>query len=170
MTGDVLVRRVSFVLLGACLLVLAVTLAGIGRASSDRNGLTGYRTGEVVDVARDGNGGADRPSLLVFLRSDCAASQMLVASLSELKAALPGGVEMLAVVSREGADREVAFAEAAGFARAAVVTADFRALRLRVVPSLVLVDGAGVVRFERLGAGSGWSDALAGLPRAANGL
>lgn len=167
MTADTLAWRTSMVVLLGCAFLVGLTLAGIGLASADRTGVTGYFDGELVDLPSESFKGRAR-TLLVFLRSDCVASQALAASMSELRAVLPpGGVEYRAVVSDGLPDREVAFAESAGFQRASILSVDFRKLRLSTVPALVLVDGDGVVQFERLGAGPGWTDALALLPRLA---
>ena len=170
MTADALARRVSMALLCGCALLVGLTLVGVGRASADRTGVTGYLQGEPVDLPSEWFSGTGRgDTLFVFLRSDCAASQAFVAALSELRSALPVGVALRAVVSDEVPDREIAFAETAGFGRASILTVDFSSLRLRVVPSLVLVGSTGVVKMERLGAGDGRVDALATLPRVALG-
>jgi hypothetical protein len=168
MATDALVRRTSLTVLCLCVFLVGLTLAGVGLASVDRTGFTGYRQGEVVDLPSDSFVGRG-DTLLVFLRSDCAASQALVASLSDVRASLPAGVRLRAVVSNDVAHSESTFAAAAGFERSSIVSVDFRALRLRVVPSLVLVNHSGVVKLERVGAGAGRHEALAAMSGSASG-
>jgi hypothetical protein len=148
MTIDSWIRRGSLAILGSCVLVVALTLAGIARAADDESGATGYRVNELVDVPADWFRGRQN-TLLVFLRSDCAASQAVAARLRAVRADLPINVQMVAVVS-DASEREIAFAESAGFQRSETRTVDFHTLRLRVVPAVVLVDVVGSVKGESL--------------------
>lgn len=148
--SDRRIRQASLLLAGMCLLVVGLTATALGLAVSNRDGRTGYVVGDHVDLPPDWFGGTDS-TLLVFLRSDCAASQALAVMLPELRAQIPDGVQMLAVVSDASPAREASFAESAGFERTAVRMADFESLQLRVVPTLVLVDRHGQVKAERLG-------------------
>jgi hypothetical protein len=162
-------RGVSLVLLAACLLTLASTAVGVRIALLDHDGRTGYHVGERVDLPADWFRG-DSLTLLVFVRSDCSASRLAVDRLVDARRTLPQGIRLVAVVG----DRtdELNFALAAGFERSSIRTADFAALRLRRVPSLLLVDSEGVVQIERLGApASGdYPALLTERPQAVSGL
>jgi hypothetical protein len=135
--------------LTACLAVLVVTLGLVRQSVLSVDGKTGYHVGERADLPGEwlGSGG----TLFVFLRSDCAASQANAGLLAGIQSELPSDISVVAVVPTRSGDEEITFAEGAGFDRARIRTADFESLRLRVVPSLVLLDRDGIVRMERIG-------------------
>lgn len=162
--SDRRIRQASLLLAGVCLLVVGLTATALRLAVSDPDGRTGYVVGDRVDLPADWFEGTD-DTLLVFLRSDCAASQAFAVLLPELRSRIPDRVQVLAVVSDASPAREASFAESAGFERTAVRMADFESLQLRVVPTLVLVDRHGQVKAERLGTslGAGRVDLLAEL-------
>ncbi|MCC7043405.1 MAG: hypothetical protein IT183_06060 [Acidobacteria bacterium] len=123
---------------------------GLGRQSLLRaDGRTGYHVGERTDVPAEwlGTGG----TLLVFLRSDCAASQANAGLLAGIQSDIPSNISVVAVVPARSGDEEIAFAARAGFDRGRIRTADFESLRLRVVPTLLLLDREGIVQLERIG-------------------
>ena len=171
LTGERWVRSASVCVLVACLATVTLTTGLIRRAISSQEGKTGYRVGVRVDVPPEWLRG-DGCTLLVFLRSDCLASQTSAGLLPQMRREIPVGIEVVAVVSTRGGDREVAFAESAGFERAHVRTANFDLLRLQAVPALLLLDRNGVVKMERLGTSqqTGRVDLAAELSRLAPAL
>ena len=148
-TVDRWIARASVAVVLGSVLVVAVTLASLGRAVERQGGLTGYRVGDVVDLPL-GWFRTSGQTLVVFLRSDCPASQSLAAAMPDLLRRLPVGVAVLAVVSDTLPERELAFAQAAGFEPQSIRTAPFHRLKLRRVPTLALIDRDGRVTMARL--------------------
>lgn len=148
--GERWIRVVSALVLAACLTVVGVTVGAVRRSVVSPDGRTGYHVGDQVDVPTEWFRGAGS-TLLVFLRSDCPASQALVKLLPEMRRDVPAGIDVVAVVSARAAEKEIAFAEAAGFGRQQIRTVDFQSLHLKLVPTLLLTGRDGVVKMERLG-------------------
>jgi hypothetical protein len=148
-----------------------MTAAGVQRAVNQAANSTGYGAGEVVDLPGDWFKDNDW-TLVLFLRSDCAASQALVSRLPHLRQVLPDDVRLLAIVSDTAPETETRFAEAAGFEPSSVRAATFQMLKLRVVPSMLLIDRNGRVETQSVATSAGLEQSgfLAVLPRIVAGL
>jgi hypothetical protein len=164
------VRRASVVVLVACMAGVSVTLGLVRQSVLSPDGRTGYHVGERTDVPAEwlGSGG----TLFVFLRSDCAASQANAGLLAGIQSDIPSNIRVVAVVPARSGDGELEFAERAGFDRGRIRTADFESLRLRVVPTLLLLDREGIVQMERIGTAqtTGQAELAAELSRLAPAL
>lgn len=139
-------RLMSCCVLVACALVIAVTATALGWRLQGNVAVSGYDVGGQIDVPSDWLA-EDRPTLLVFLRSDCAASRQFLAELAG-RSDLGGfntTTRLVLPVTETKAESDIQLAGAAGFEMPAIRTVDFSALRLKVVPSLVLVGRDGRV-------------------------
>ncbi|ODS57014.1 MAG: hypothetical protein ABS36_05805 [Acidobacteria bacterium SCN 69-37] len=142
------IRRLSLALCVICVLAVAGTAVALRRTASDTSGASGYRVGDRIDLPAEWFAGA-ASTTVVFMRSDCSASQALAERLAEGRPRIASGARVLAVVPGTST-QEIDFAVEAGFDRAAVRTAEFQQMKLRVVPAVVTVDAAGTVTREAL--------------------
>jgi hypothetical protein len=143
------VRLVSCGVLVACVSLIAVTATALAWKSQGNGVVSGYEVGGQIDVPSDWLA-EDRPTLLVFLRSGCAASRRFLAELAS-RSDLGGfntPTRLVLPVTETLAESDIELAGAAGFETPAIRTVDFSALRLKVVPSLVLVGRDGRVMQE----------------------
>jgi hypothetical protein len=111
-----------------------------------------YAVGDRIDLAPELFESSNR-TVVLFLRSTCPACQDNSAMLERLVAESSAAVDTRVVmVTGQGArDSEVRFAEELGLDARQVVPLDLRRLRLRHVPSAVVVDRDGTVLFSRSG-------------------
>ena len=92
-------------------------------------------------------------TLVLFARSSCAACQRSSIFFKQLVAeAVADGIDVRLVSSAPVASEELAYARELGFEERQVVPLDLRALRLRLVPTIVLVDRQGEIHYAREGA------------------
>lgn len=92
-------------------------------------------------------------TLVVFARSTCAVCRSAVPFLTTLvREAAADGVAVRLVSSAPVAPDERAFAETWGLDPAAIVGVDLRSMRVRHVPTIVLVDREGEIHYAREGA------------------
>jgi thiol-disulfide isomerase/thioredoxin len=92
-------------------------------------------------------------TIVLFARSTCAVCRSSVPFLTRLvQEAAASGVAVRLVSSAPVAPAEVAFAQALGLGATQLVGVDVRALRVKQVPTVVLVDRSGDIRYAREGA------------------
>ena len=149
------IGRIASAATAVCIAVLLVTLAlpsirarfGLAQA----RGLS-YPTGAQVDLPA---GIYDRTpkTLVIFGRASCVACQHAKPVLAEMIAALSKyhDVRVVMVTGEELAADETKFAAALGLSAGAVIRMDLDPLRLRVVPTTVLVDSHGAVLYSTEG-------------------
>jgi thiol-disulfide isomerase/thioredoxin len=113
---------------------------------------TSYTVGERVDVPASVYE-SSRVTLLIFARSTCSACQSakpaFAAIAMQVDAIPEAGVRV--VTSSSGGRDERAYARDLGLTDTQFVTISFDGLRLKVVPTVILVDQRGVVRFTSEG-------------------
>jgi hypothetical protein len=174
MTSDRVVNHLCTGLIVACVGVLGVTASLLAvpqwRAHFVEAEHPSYGVGTRIDVPDRLYNGGDR-TLLMFAHGNCAAAVKAQPQLRQLVAAFiaqtGGRVVLIVPNEQEQAADNVAFAAAVGVELGALYSADFRSLRLRVVPTAVMLDRTGRVLLSQEGF---VSDAdvhafLAGVPR-----
>jgi len=139
----------------ACALVLAGTLAlFFSPALRARLGLgapvgPAYVAGDRIDLPAELYG-ATPATLFIFARSTCSSCQraqpVLAAAVHALRAT--PGVAIRLVPTRAPDADELGYARAIGLREADVTPVTMAQLRLRVVPTVVLVDREGRIRFS----------------------
>jgi thiol-disulfide isomerase/thioredoxin len=102
-----------------------------------------YAPGATIDTPAAWHG-RTAVTLVVFARAGCGACQKAEPYFTQLFAELNGRADVVVVGGRETADEDAAFARALGLGEAAFHVAP-DGLRVRVTPTLVLVDRAGRV-------------------------
>ena len=136
-----------------CVAVVAVTIAAVFfpsiRSTVGLNPVSapGYRAGDRIDLP---TGAYDDSTLtvLVFVRSNCPAcrrSQPMFKDIADRLGGTPARMRL--VIDHARAEAETEYATALGLASTALIPADFLALHLHVVPTLVLVDRSGEVLY-----------------------
>jgi len=149
-------RLLTLVMAGCAALVLGtlLLLAAGGTRSGAEAQASGYVVGTTIDLPAELVSGADR-TILVFARSSCAACRRSTPALQSLVAAAsasPATQVLLVTSAREDRDADRALAAEIGLTGAQVHRAPFDRLRLKVVPSIIVVDRAGVVLDAHVGA------------------
>ena len=134
----------------ACVLLLAGTWAM--RPSGAPVSSSGYRIGETLDLPATWYADTKmRPTVLLFVRHDCAVCQGAAPVIQELRAALDArGIRVALVAPGDDSAAEMEFAGRLGFQASRTYAADLRGVRLSTVPSVVVADAAGTVLYERL--------------------
>lgn len=111
-----------------------------------------YATGSRIDVPPDVYR-SSQYTVVVFARSTCAVCQSSVPFLTTLvREAAASGVAVRLLTSTPVAPDELAYAQATGLSAAEVVGVDLHALRVKRVPTLVLVDREGAIHYAHEGA------------------
>jgi hypothetical protein len=111
-----------------------------------------YSVRQTIDVPRAAYD-SDAFTLLIFARSTCEVCQRSSPFLRALAAeAAQAGVGVRLLSSDPVPQNERMFAGALGLADAQVVPVDLKTLRLRRVPTILLVDRQGAIRYAREGA------------------
>lgn len=112
-------------------------------------------------------------TVVLFARFGCGACERAKPLLSSLAKDIAGrpGVRFVMVTGTASRTENLAYARELGLAEAAVVSITLTDLRLRQVPTLLLVDRQGVVRYAQEGAlpssaGSELIQVLTALPHA----
>jgi hypothetical protein len=107
-----------------------------------------YAVGDRVDVPREIYESAPL-TLLLFTRADCVACQSAKPTFTSLITRLRHrGALRVAMVVRPGSEREERpYLHDLGLDDTSLVTADFSALRMKRVPTTLLVDQQGIVRY-----------------------
>jgi len=112
---------------------------------------TSYAVGERVDVPAALYQGSS-PTLLVFARNSCSACQRGKPVFARVTRELRDqSVNVVVVTSQAHREDEIPYARDLGLDEGHVIGIDLSSLRLKVVPTLVLVDGQGQVRFTSEG-------------------
>jgi thiol-disulfide isomerase/thioredoxin len=150
---DLLTGRAATIVISTCLAivagsVLALALPGWRRAAGlgavERRG---YAAGDRVDVPDTIHDSAPF-TLLIFTRSSCSACERAKPIVAHLAAALRdrAAVRLMLIVEEgtEAIERE--YLRDVGLAEDRLAALDFRTLRLRRIPTTLLVDRAGRVR------------------------
>ena len=92
-------------------------------------------------------------TVVLFARSTCAVCRSSVTFLTKLvREAAAAGVAVRLLSSAPVAPDELAFAQGIGLGPAEVVAVDMRTIRVARVPTIVLVDREGEIRYAREGA------------------
>ncbi|MEO8480982.1 MAG: hypothetical protein ABI634_02160 [Acidobacteriota bacterium] len=151
-------RRLPVVLVGATLVGLATTAAaGFAPAVRTRLGWTAverpaYAVGDVIDIPAGLRDQADR-TLVVFASGTCGASLRSAGVLRRVASDLRRVHGQFVVITPKDqrADQQK-LAESYGLEPSEVTALDLRQLRLKYVPTVVVVDRAGNVRYVREGA------------------
>lgn len=142
--ADKLLRHLATMVTLGCLLVLggtAAVLASYGRAPASP---AGYAVGETVDLP-EAVYTEDDATLVLIARSACGASQAGKPFFAEMiaKATRLAGIGAVMVSGRTAQEDERRFAKAVGLADSALVRIDLTALRVKEVPTMLLVDRTG---------------------------
>ena len=166
MERDLLIRRAATAATIACVAVVAGSVLALavpkwrralGMAPADKRA---YAVGDRVDVARTIYASAPL-TLLLFSRSECSACQGAKPALASLLAGLRNhpAVDVRLVVSEGTQADERRYLHELGLAEDCLAGADFSALRLQRVPTAVLVDRQGEVRYSVEGPPTGLDQA-----------
>lgn len=92
-------------------------------------------------------------TLMIFARSTCEVCQRSSAFLRRLAGESAGaGADVRLITSAPVAEGELAFARTLGLPDGQVAPVDLKTLRLRRVPTIVLVDRRGAIHYAREGA------------------
>jgi len=156
--SDKLVRRLATGATIVCVALVAVTVLALASPSvrtrlGFRSGRpASYLTGQQVDLPAP-VWETSPVTLLIFARSTCSACQRAQSAFTTLVARLAAMPEarVLVVANSRGAHDEAGYARNLGLDDGHLVTVDYGGLRLGVVPTLILVDRRGVVRFASEG-------------------
>jgi hypothetical protein len=107
-----------------------------------------YAAGAMIDVPRSVYAGSAH-TVVLFARYDCRACQRATPYLAAVVAGAgraPG--TRIVMVARPGhRDAEIAYARQIGLHESSLMFVDVKGLRLRTVPTVVLVDQRGVVQY-----------------------
>lgn len=157
MANDVALRRIATAAALACVAVVAVTIAAVAFPSlRSRLGLVpstppSYRVGERIDVPARFYEEAPH-TLFVFVRSNCAACQSAKPALERIADTFRQAMTPVLVISTGArATDGIGYAAEIGVERTSVLALDVSTLRLRVVPTIVLVNRAGEVLYAAEG-------------------
>jgi hypothetical protein len=160
--ADVFWRRAATAITIACGLVLAGTaLLLFSPSLRARLGFGGphapaYVEGDLIDVPRNLYASTSA-TVLIFARSSCSVCQRaqpsFAASVRQLRT-LPG-VAVRLVPTGAKSDDEAAYGRAIGLSEAEITPVAVQTLRLRVVPTVVVVDRNGRIQFSAEGVLSG---------------
>lgn len=149
--GDMVLNRLAVFTVTGCAVLLLGTLAALavggGRHVAAGAQASGYAVGATVDLPAEVVGGADR-TILVFVRASCAACRRSTAVLRNLVAeasASPAVRVVLVTSSREDKVADGALVAEIGVGEEQIHRTAFDRLRLKVVPSIVVVDRTGRV-------------------------
>jgi hypothetical protein len=149
---DLWARRIAMASIFGCLMVVVttgLTAAGLlpGRAVP-MPPPSGYAVGSRLDVPADWYNSARR-TVLLFVRTDCAASTRAVGFLVQVREHLRAAdVSVRLVVPGDDRDAEMRFARDAGFEDVHVEVARFTDLSLAAVPAIVVGDDEGTVLWQ----------------------
>lgn len=149
-------RRVGVLLLCVCALTFAVTaLVGFAPAIKARFGWSepdrpAYATGDSIDVP--GRLYEGQRTLIVFASGTCGACRRSASAFGALAQELQGSeTRFLLVTPNVRHVDQQALIDAVGVKSSEVAALDFSSIRLKNVPAIVLVDGAGRVLYSREG-------------------
>jgi hypothetical protein len=155
---EILTRRAATIVIGTCVAIVAgsalvLALPGwrraLGLATLDQ---PAYAVGQRVDVPV-GLYDATPFTLLLFARSSCPACERAKPAFAQVTAALRdrASVRVRMVVDDGQQAGERAYLRDVGLAEDRLAAVDFRTLRLRRVPTAVLVDRDGRVLYTHEG-------------------
>ena len=158
MAVDAVLRRVATVVTLACAALVALTVLLLFRPTLratfgfETAAGPAYRVGDRVDVPPDLYD-SSAATVLIFARSTCGACQRATTELAAVVARLRtiASVRITLVAAANRADDELAFARAIGLNGDERTTIAVTGLRLRVVPTVLVVDRAGVIRYSSEG-------------------
>jgi hypothetical protein len=144
--------RGAIALAAAAVAVVGVTATLVARPDlRARMGLApeAYAVNQVVDVPHAIYDSSSY-TLLIFARSTCEVCQRSSGFLRRLAAeASTAGVNVRLVSSTPVVGSELAFARVLGLGDAQVAPVDLKTVRLRRVPTIVLVDRSGEIHYAR---------------------
>lgn len=152
MARDVVIRRIATAVALACAATVALTIAAAAHPTiRARLGLVpvrvpAYRAGERIDAPPRVYTSSPL-TVLLFIRGNCPTcqrSQPVFKSLADRLAATPARMVLVTDTRRP---EDAAYASAIGIDSSGVAPLDFSALRLKSVPTLVLVDREGRVLY-----------------------
>lgn len=164
MTRDFWLKRLATGGIVACVVTVAATVAypfvsaALGWSSG---GHPGYAVGDRVDLPPSMYAKAAH-TLVIFGRSGCGVCQRMKPLLTDMVARVGRAPSMAAVLvtSASDLDAEVQFARDIGLTADDVNPLDLGTLRLKLVPTVVIVNRHGEVQFVHTGeAGSSGADA-----------
>jgi thioredoxin-related protein len=150
-------NHLPVIVIGCTLLMLLSTVAaGFAPAVRTRLGWTAvertaYSVGDAIDIPADLRDRTAR-TLVVFASGTCGACLRSTSALTRLSSELRGSSTtfLLVTPTKMKADQEI-FVAAVGLAKTEYVSLDLSALKVRSVPTVVLVDESGRVLFSREG-------------------
>lgn len=156
MSLDTLFNRLAVGVTTAGLVVVTATAALLATPGARETlGLvrSAYTAGQRIDVPHDVYEGSSY-TLVVFARSSCAASERSAAFLKRLVTTVGAApnVRVRLLTAAPASPQELDFARRLGLDATQVTAVDLSTLRVRQVPSLVLVDGHGEIHYAREGA------------------
>ena len=158
MRTESLIGRVAIGVTIGCVALVAVTASALAvpavrsKLSFVFGDSAAYRAGDKVDLPSEFYS-ASPLTLVIFARSGCGACQQskpsFVAIVNELRSSSAARVTM--ATASPQAETEVAYGQSLGLEASAVVATKLDVLRLQVVPTLLLLDREGRVRYASEG-------------------
>lgn len=155
MSSDQILRRITSLILLTCAVVTSLTIAALAKPRIERRlGLVpaegrSYRPNDLIDLPASLFSGADR-TVLIFARSGCGACRRAKPDLQALVTGLRARqVPVSVVTSTAFRKEELDFAAEIGVDADHVYLTDLTKLRLKVVPSVLVVDRRGRVLLAR---------------------
>jgi thiol-disulfide isomerase/thioredoxin len=150
---DAFIGRFGVAVTLACALAVTSTTVALTMPSVRQSlGITppppapSYAVGDTIDVPSEIFSGAPN-TLLLFFRSGCGACERMKPFLSKLAARENGTtVRVVAVTGQQNRPSSIKFAQQIGLDVSHLATIDVTKLRLKNVPTWVLVDRSGRIR------------------------
>jgi len=150
-----LIGRLAVAAAATSVVLVAATAVAIARPDlREKLGLAPgpYAAGQQIDVPASVYGGS-RETLIVFARSTCSVCQRSVPYFRRIfDEAARDGIPVRLLSSAPLDPAELDFARGLGLRDEDVVPVDHKTLRLRRVPTIVLVDQRGEIHYAREGA------------------
>ncbi len=151
-----LISRIASIIIWTSSLAVVLTVGALAvpgvRDSFDANTPPSYTIGDVIDVDREAYRHSWR-TVLIFSRASCSACRASQPVMAKLVGDLSGraGVRVSMVTGFTEHQEDRRFAESVGVDAAAIFQTDFRTLRLRYVPAVVVIDSAGRILMAKQG-------------------
>jgi len=147
-----LLGRAAMAVTLMCVAVLGGTAAVLSSHARSPAAAVGYAQGEIVDLPATVYSEGEL-TLVLIARSSCGASQTGRPFFAQLiaRASRVAGIRAVMVSGRNARDDEDRYARAVGLNEAALVRMELSHLRVKEVPTVLLVDRMGRIRYVQSG-------------------